>query len=249
MLLRAFSTTPLLNAKSGARKYCLGPTSHHQANKCVRTNASTVTGSLISVLKDEIKYEREYYRKPEELLEAPPNDFEIDNPPGKNSFYLLKEHSKESIEIEVDLDNQPSDQLNDEDEEGETSVLEGEEEMEDNSFVRFKVSVSKGGSALLFVCESDGDTLAINHIAFERKVLSEEEEEEEEEEEDEDGSPDYTGPVFEELDDTLQQAFLDYLEERGVNAELGWYLKMMHEDKLASEYQAWLGKVKDFIAQ
>ncbi len=31
----------------------------------------------------------------------------------------------------------------------------------------------------------------------------------------------YTGPAFEQLDDTLQQAFLDYLEERGITAELG----------------------------
>jgi hypothetical protein len=54
-----------------------------------------------------------------------------------------------------------------------------------------QASVSKGGSALLFECESDGDTFVINHIAFERKVLSEGEEDDDEE--DEDGSPNYTG--------------------------------------------------------
>ena len=53
-------------------------------------NKSAVTDSLISVLKDELKYEREYYRKDEVLLEDPPGDFQIDSPPGKNSFYLLK---------------------------------------------------------------------------------------------------------------------------------------------------------------
>ena len=51
---------------------------------------SAVTTSLISVLKDELKYEREYYRKDELLLEDPPGDFQVDNPPGKNSFFLLK---------------------------------------------------------------------------------------------------------------------------------------------------------------
>ena len=51
---------------------------------------SAVKDSLISVLKDELKYEREYYRKDEVLLEDPPGEFQIDSPPGKNSFYLLK---------------------------------------------------------------------------------------------------------------------------------------------------------------
>lgn len=53
--------------------------------------------------------------------------------------------------------------------------------------------------------------------------------------------------MFEELDDTLQQAFLDYLEERGVTAELGGYLRLLTLDKMTLEYQAWLGRVKDFL--
>lgn len=50
-----------------------------------------------------------------------------------------------------------------------------------------QVSVSKNGSALLFECESDGDVLNINHIAFEPSKNSDVEEEEV------DGTPDYTG--------------------------------------------------------
>lgn len=60
--------------------------------------------------------------------------------------------------------------------------------------------------------------------------------------------PRYTGPVFQELDDTLQQAFIDYLEERGVTAELGEFLRLYALDKMAVEYQGWLGKVKDFVS-
>eukprot|EP00955_Chlamydomonas_euryale_P028268 297846-Chlamydomonas_euryale.AAC.13 len=52
--------------------------------------SSAVSKSLISVLKDELKYERENYRPDETLVPGPPNDFELDNPPGKNAFYLLK---------------------------------------------------------------------------------------------------------------------------------------------------------------
>ena len=62
--------------------------------------------------------------------------------------------------------------------------------------------MTKAGSALIFECESDGEYLSINHIAHElgSKVTANGEEEEEE-----DDTPDYTGPVFEDLDDTLQQ--------------------------------------------
>jgi hypothetical protein len=163
MLLHSFGACSLSAAKSIVRKDFFCPTGFNRSDRSIRTRSSTVTSSLISVLKDEIKYEREYYRKPEELLEAAPNDFQIDNPPGRNSFYLLKvcelltcfqsytkltkviyllikqEHNNESIVIEVDLDYQSSDQLHDEDEEGETSGLEGEEEMDDGSSVRFRV--------------------------------------------------------------------------------------------------------------
>lgn len=38
--------------------------------------------------------------------------------------------------------------------------------------------------------------------------------------------------MFAELDQTLQQAFLDYLEERGVNGEFGMYLMELANDKL-----------------
>lgn len=53
-----------------------------------------------------------------------------------------------------------------------------------------------------FKCVSGGDYVRITHVEI-----------------DDTGSNDhfapYTGPVFDELDETLQQAFTDYLDERG----------------------------------
>jgi len=191
---------------------------------------------LISVLKDELKYERDYYRREESLLAGPPNDFDLDDPEGKNAFYLLKEYKNEAIVIEVDLDNQP--------EVGDDDYGDGDDDDKDDDSdvvpVKFRVSIGKQGSALIFECESNGEVVVINHLAFERASNNEEEE---------DDTPAYTGPVFDELDDTLQQAFLDYLEERGISAELGEYMRLMCLDKTALEYQAWLQRVRDFIAQ
>jgi len=57
-----------------------------------------------------------------------------------------------------------------------------------------------------------------------------------------------SGPVFAELDDTLRQAFLDFLEERGVTPEFGAYLMELVNDKLEVEYINWLGRMESFIS-
>jgi hypothetical protein len=44
------------------------------------------------------------------------------------------------------------------------------------------------------------------------------------------------------------QAFLDYLEERGITAELCEYMRLLAKDKADLEYQAWLRKIRDFVA-
>jgi hypothetical protein len=54
--------------------------------------SSAVSNSLVSVLKDELKYERENYRKDEALLVDPPHDFLVEEAKGNKKFYLFKVH-------------------------------------------------------------------------------------------------------------------------------------------------------------
>ncbi len=143
---------------------------------------------------------------------------------------------------------------------------EEEDDQEELPPVSFRVQVVKDAGLLTFQCLSNGQYVTITDLALQseedggagpqqqqrgrrtRAADDEEEEEEEEGEDSEEGSDQYVGPPFEELDDTLQQAFLDYLEERGVTAELGRYLQKLLADKAATEYQAWLQRMRDFIA-
>jgi len=67
----------------------------------------------------------------------------------------------------------------------------------------------------VFECESDGELLSITHIAHEPKRTVPVDGDEDEDEEDD--TPDYTGPVFEDLDDTLQQVGND-----GAKRPDGW---------------------------
>ena len=55
--------------------------------------------------------------------------------------------------------------------------------------------------------------------------------------------------VFSELDPKLQEAFTAYLEERGVNAELGQFIMDYSEDKEQREYMTWLKGVHSFLKQ
>jgi len=57
----------------------------------------------------------------------------------------------------------------------------------------------------------------------------------------------YEGPVFHELDETLQQAFINYASDLGVNSELVTFLKEMGVKKEQKEYESWLYNVKRFV--
>lgn len=89
---------------------------------------------------------------------------------------------------------------------------EGDDDDEEPNDINFNVTVSKAGSSLVFECTSDGTYVDIRHVSLEPSGGVESE-------------TSYTGPVFGELDDNLQEAFRAYVAERGVNEDLGEYLR------------------------
>jgi hypothetical protein len=55
--------------------------------------------------------------------------------------------------------------------------------------------------------------------------------------------------VFDELADGLRDAFAGYLAERGVNEDLGEWLRHALYDKEQREYIGWLRRVGAFVAR
>ena len=175
---------------------------------------------------------KEEYRTPFDSEEGPPAPFELEEAPGKRVFSLSGKFGDELVEVELDLEDQPGSAISEDDESA------YEDEVEEVESVTFTCRITKNERVLSFECESDGDSVTIHHL----ELLTEPE--------DEDSTlPPYTGPVFPDLDDTLKQAFVDYLEERGITAELGEYLMLLTADKGWNEYMSWLTKVKGFIAE
>lgn len=53
--------------------------------------------------------------------------------------------------------------------------------------------------------------------------------------------------MYVELDDRLLQEFPAFLEERGVDADMGAYLLGLVNDKEQREYRSWLENVHKFL--
>ncbi len=53
--------------------------------------------------------------------------------------------------------------------------------------------------------------------------------------------------VYAELDERLLQEFPAFLEERGVDADMGAYLLGLVNDKEQREYRSWLSNVQNFL--
>ncbi|TPX72735.1 hypothetical protein SpCBS45565_g00039 [Spizellomyces sp. 'palustris'] len=59
----------------------------------------------------------------------------------------------------------------------------------------------------------------------------------------------FGGPVFADLDDSLQELFHSYLEERGLDDNLAAFIPQYVEHKEQKEYASWLDNVAKFVKQ
>jgi complement component 1 Q subcomponent-binding protein len=59
----------------------------------------------------------------------------------------------------------------------------------------------------------------------------------------------YGGPVFQDLDEGLQDLFHDFLKERGFDASLADFIPTYIEHKEQTEYMEWLKRVGEWVAK
>ncbi|KAL0043316.1 hypothetical protein WJX79_001306 [Trebouxia sp. C0005] len=193
-------------------------------------SSAVVRSALTDILQEEIKYEEDNYQPPEEVSAGPPENWQLTETPGDTHMTLTKKNGSETIHIDLMVNDQPVDP-------GEVfqdAAGEGDDQVDVDVGVVFNASVTKGEQTLVFECKSDGTYLDINHISLEK---TDEEPEESQ----------YTGPVYAELDERLLQEFPAFLEERGVDADMGAYLLGLVNDKEQREYRSWLSNVQNFL--
>eukprot|EP00882_Tetradesmus_deserticola_P004192 GHRQ01004428.1.p1 GENE.GHRQ01004428.1~~GHRQ01004428.1.p1 ORF type:complete len:251 (+),score=112.49 GHRQ01004428.1:159-911(+) len=202
-----------------------------QATASFRSSSLALSSDLSSILAKEIKHEKAVAEKSDVVAAGPPAPFVLHSKLGDTAVSLTRDFKGEKISVDCSVNMQDS--LGGLPLGGE----EGEEEAEDDdeaADVQFNVTVTKGDKALVFECISDGTYLDIRHVSLEPA-------------EGNDSETVFTGPVFNELDDELQDALRQYIAERGINEDMGEYLRHLMFDREQEEYVHWLEGVKSFV--
>ncbi|CAH8258751.1 unnamed protein product [Arabidopsis lyrata] len=103
--------------------------------------------------------------------------------------------------------------------------------------ITFIVNISKGGASevLEIMCSAWPDTIEISKLCIRKGINT--------------SASSYGGPEFEELDDQLQDALYQFLEERGISDELAVFLHRYMKNKGKAEYVRWMESVKSYVEQ
>ena len=153
-------------------------------------------------------------------------------------FRLARKFKNEDILITFDCQDESDDLdgqgFGDEEDPGEEQDEDQEEDEDDDMTygINFTVSIKKAGKEMVFDC-SAGDTISIQNI----KISSESNNSTE---------ATYDGPPFENLSDSLQEAFVQYLEERKINSDLSEFILSYSQAKEQKEYVHWLKTFAQF---
>lgn len=100
--------------------------------------------------------------------------------------------------------------------------------------INFEVVISKSTGDLVVECTA-GKTLSINEVQFFPQGKNKEDEDV------------YGGPVFGDLDESLQESMYSYLEERGVDDDLCYFVILSSRHKEQQEYMNWLNNLLNFV--
>lgn len=173
--------------------------------------------NLIRVLATEIECAEEPHDVEDISNEFP---FKIKDNPGERTILLSRKFQDETIKIEIDM---PS--ISDDDDDAKDA---------DVSSIPLVVSITKGsGQYMEFCITAFLDEISIDSLSIKTLENSDE--------------LAYEGPDFNDLDENLQNAFLKYLEIRGIKPSVTNVLFDYMANKDTKEYLLWLKNVKNFV--
>lgn len=162
--------------------------------------------------------------------------FKIQEEPGLSLVKLSRKHGDEKIEIVFDVQNfNDGDNMIEEAEEGDEEN-DPENEEGSNGGIDFEITIQRGNNKII-VDAVASEALAIQNIRYVDAVHATTDE-----------SHLYNGPHFEDLEESVQAAFYEYLTERNIDDDLSFFILAHSRDKEQKEYINWLEKMQDFTA-
>ena len=219
---------------------------------------STAEKNLCRVLKEELEFEKqqegaqavdEYTgtNVPSDLKSLlQKTGFSLQSTPGDQETVLVKKVGLETIKVAFNV-SAPQSALDEMEEEME-DLEAAEEDMEPVDVTIDIAKQSKDGSDLgtmtFFAAADYNNEFYVTQVEFtaDSQLASDRSAQAEL-----DRRVKYMGPVYEDLDDTLQEQFAQYLESRGMTPELCEFIHGFSEWKEQNEYMRWLGAVQKFV--
>jgi complement component 1 Q subcomponent-binding protein, mitochondrial len=193
---------------------------------------------LRDILKTEQKMEKEQYEQIDTiktfLKETP--QWAFTDSDGDVSLTLKRSMGDKEVTLEWQLVSPFGGDFEDMPEEGE----EQNQEMPAMESTDFTITIQDkaGEKGLIYYCQTaagEGHRYVIGNV---RSFATKEEKE---------SVSAYNGPDFEDLDDTLQESFDEFLAEHGINDEVCDFIDATAVDKEQREYMRWLKNVESFI--
>ncbi|TFK48938.1 mitochondrial glyco protein [Heliocybe sulcata] len=205
--------------------------------------------ALSQKLQEELKYEKEtaVEQEPEFLTTfKSQNIWKIEDASGNDEVTLTRKFGNETIRLVFSIaDIQANEAYDEQEEDGETEETEGG--LPGPSYpirCSFSISKSTGPGALNIdtMCQDGG--FIVDNLSFysDAKVGTELSAEM-----DWKRRGLYIGPQFDTLDVAVQESFEQFLQERGINENLAFFIPEYAEYKEQKEYIKWLENVKQFI--
>ncbi|CAO1634930.1 unnamed protein product [Sympodiomycopsis kandeliae] len=219
-----------------------------------RWGSGSTDAELASRLQQELTYENETAGGQTHSESNEPDflrDFKstgiwtIKDTPGSDEVSLVREFGNEKISVMFSIgDIDSADPLDEED--PENSESEDDVDAGTSFPVRVAINISKpsGAGALSIDTQAEGAAFEIENVSYyqdaslaneltaeadwKRRGL-------------------YIGPQFPTLDEEVQNHFIAFLDERGINEDLALFIPMLAEYKEQKEYVTWLSNVKKFV--
>lgn len=189
---------------------------------------------LTDLLRTEIDHEetnKENDIEYEDVKKIVLKSFTISEQPGYGEVILRRTHGDEKIEVFFHVQGIDDDGMDfSEDEQ------EGADDETPNVGVNFRVEITKGTTKVQ-IDAVGGQELDVHSV----RILPVDANPAEE-------GKFYNGPEFGELEDDLQEAFLDYLEERKIDGDLAYFILSHSRTKEQSEYVNWLKNLERFTS-
>jgi complement component 1 Q subcomponent-binding protein, mitochondrial len=215
------------------------------------SSALSANSELVEALSSELASEEsEFEVDPDltEISEQIKKSFTIEDATGMGVVKLSSKFSGGKggdEEVTITFDCQDEAEMDGMDLEALSSLaesMEDDDEDDDNEDtvldfgINMKVNIAKKDGSKLVVDCICAKELQIESVQYVPAALSEKKDEEL-----------YGGPVFDQLDESVQDAFYEYLADRKIDNDLSFFVLAYSRDKEQKEYMNWLTQVMDFV--